>query len=292
MTTSVPPPDAAVGQDRHAAVDRLQDLRQDLDRRRHRVELASAVVGDDQAVDALLRGAPGIGRVEHPFEEDRQLRDLTHPRQVFPAQGGVEELIDELGQGRSLLSARQALEVGVLEQGLGKGFGRQAEVVAHVGLAPAHDRHVDRHHQGLVSRRLGPLDHGAGDAAVAGTVELEPQVGVAGRGDVLEAPRGQGADGEHRPGRRRSPGGGELGLGVGEGVECRRREEHGRRQRATEQLDAGVDLRDVDQGARQERQALESPAVLGQADLVVGTAGHVTVVGDGELLPREILKIR
>ena len=64
--------DAAVDEHLDAAVDRLDDLGQRVDRRRDAVELPAAVVRDDDRRRAVLAREPRVLGREHALDEDRQ----------------------------------------------------------------------------------------------------------------------------------------------------------------------------------------------------------------------------
>ena len=63
--------DAAVQEDRNAAVDRLDDTGQRFDRRDRAVDLAAAVVLDQDPVHPRVDRAAGVVRVQDALEHDR-----------------------------------------------------------------------------------------------------------------------------------------------------------------------------------------------------------------------------
>ena len=67
------------------------DLAQDVDGGAGVVELAAAVVADDDAGEAELGGAEGVVGALDALEEDGQGRDGAEPGQVGPGQGRVDE---------------------------------------------------------------------------------------------------------------------------------------------------------------------------------------------------------
>ena len=67
LKTSAPLRIPAVEQHRHAAADRLDDAGQRVERRDRAVDLAAAVVGDDDAVDPVVeRAARVVGVQDRP----------------------------------------------------------------------------------------------------------------------------------------------------------------------------------------------------------------------------------
>ena len=65
--------DAAIDQDRHAPADRVGDRRQGARGRQHAVELASAMVGDDDRRRRRCRRLAGIVGIEDAFDDQRAL---------------------------------------------------------------------------------------------------------------------------------------------------------------------------------------------------------------------------
>src|SRR5215217_6809428 len=120
-----PPPDAAVDPDLDAAAYRVGNLLERVDRRRHAIELPSAVVGDDDGVDAVLEREPGVLGGQDPLEHERQARRPRADRgEVAPAQARRDEIVDRLAAGLQRVG--------------------EDEAVAALALAVAEDRQVDR----------------------------------------------------------------------------------------------------------------------------------------------------
>ena len=67
------------------------DAGQRVDAGRGAVELAAAMVGDDQPVDAVVERGLGLGRVEDALEEERPLPDAAELVDVGPGHRRVEE---------------------------------------------------------------------------------------------------------------------------------------------------------------------------------------------------------
>lgn len=71
--------------------DGVDDRRKGVESGQCAVELAAAVVGDDDAVDAVGSGPVGVGGVEDALEDERQPGVVAQPVQVLPGQGGVHD---------------------------------------------------------------------------------------------------------------------------------------------------------------------------------------------------------
>src|SRR5580765_4672169 len=85
-----PPPNAPVDQDGDPPADRLDHLRQRVERCGAGVELPAAVVRHHDPIGAGRRRQLGILRGEDPLEQQRQARRvLADPRDVVPADRGV-----------------------------------------------------------------------------------------------------------------------------------------------------------------------------------------------------------
>src|SRR5690606_9314370 len=76
--------DAAVHEDLHAPTCRLDDRRQDVDGGRHAIELAAAVVGDDNAVDAVFDHLLALVRADDALDQQRPLPDTADEIEVLP----------------------------------------------------------------------------------------------------------------------------------------------------------------------------------------------------------------
>ena len=193
--------------------------RQRLDRRGRAVDLAAAVVGDDDPVDALVDRAAGVVGVQDALEQDRQLRALAQERQVLPRQRRPRvDAREGLHGGARVARAQarhEAVRVGARElheraQGGRRRLGllvlaehdgllgddppedRVARVLrdplaaqerqvgdVQVARAPAEHRRVERDHDRLAAAALGALDEAGDEVVVGGPVELEPARRVA-----------------------------------------------------------------------------------------------------------------
>src|SRR5436190_149252 len=73
--------------------DRVGYVRQGARGRRHRVQLAAAVVRDDHSVDADLDGAARVLDVEHALHDELPVPVLAHPCHVVPGDARVELVV-------------------------------------------------------------------------------------------------------------------------------------------------------------------------------------------------------
>jgi hypothetical protein len=294
----------AVDEDGELAARRVDDRGQALERARCALELAAAVVADDDAVGAVRHCGARVGRVEDALDDERPVPVPAHPGQVGPGErhvhlpahrrgvaaevgreAGAPREVDELRRAALAQHAQAPARMGddVAEQSR-RPRHRHAETVAHVVVALAVDHGVDGEHQRVETGRLGARHHVLGDAALALHVELQPELAVARRAHVLEQ-RGRGG-GEHEghPGVARRLREHLLGTRPVEAVEPGRPDQRRHRLAAAEQLDAGVDFGDVLQRARAEQQGLERGAVARQGAAVLGAALEV-VEGEARQAP-------
>src|SRR2546427_333414 len=80
--------DAAVDEDLDLIADGVDHVGQRTGCGGHRIELAAAVVGDDEAVDAGVRGAPRVLGIEHALDDQPTGPLLAHPGDVVPGHAG------------------------------------------------------------------------------------------------------------------------------------------------------------------------------------------------------------
>ncbi len=92
--------DPGVEEHGHPAVDRLDDWTERVERRDRPVDLTPTVIRDDDAVDVVLDGKPGVAWALDPLEQDRAIPVLADQRQLLPAQSGVLEDACECDAGR------------------------------------------------------------------------------------------------------------------------------------------------------------------------------------------------
>src|SRR3954449_12486536 len=77
--------------------------------RRHGVELAPAVIRDDDAVDSRVRGAPSVLGIEHTLHDEAAWPVFAHPGDVVPGDARVELLVDPLPERVWRLRVRHRL---------------------------------------------------------------------------------------------------------------------------------------------------------------------------------------
>ena len=93
-------PHAAVEIDLCPSLDRLDDRLEGIDGRRHAVELASAVVGDDDRGRPVLDGQPRVVGREETLDHQRQRGQRAQPVDVRPGQRGIQLVAHEGRVGR------------------------------------------------------------------------------------------------------------------------------------------------------------------------------------------------
>lgn len=149
--------EAAGAQDGHG-------LGENLDAGSRSVELTAAVVGQDDAVNADLDCAEHVFHALHALEDDGHLGDAPEPRDVLPAERGVDEAGDGARGSLRCVCFLARLDIAPLVGELG----------AHVLLAAAELGRVDGDEESLAAAGLGVLDYFARDLAVLVHVELQP----------------------------------------------------------------------------------------------------------------------
>ena len=197
--------------------DLAHHVRQQVERDRRAVELAAAVVGEDDAVDAEVDEALGVLDVLHALDHDLARPDLADDLEVLVADRrvhrGVEQLADRAAgrRQRRELELRGREEVvppprprdGVDDRAEGQ-LRRDREAVALVAQARARDGGVDGEHERVEARGGRAAREPVRDLAVAHDVELEPVASVRVRRlDVLDRGRAEGREGERDAGGRR-----------------------------------------------------------------------------------------
>ena len=241
--------DPGVEEHGHLVADRLDDRSERVERRDRPVDLTAAVVRDDDAVDLVLDGKPGVARALDPLEQDRAVPVRADERQLLPAQAGVLEDARERDAGRQrgdlCRHGHPALEdrvARVVRDALVLEEGRVPAV--QVERPPAEQRRVERDDQVGVAGRLGTAQEGHGQLVVRGPVELVPARAVAvGRRHVLHLVGGLRRVDVRQPELGRRAGGGEVAVRMRERLHPDRREED-RRGHARPQDGGGeIDLR-------------------------------------------------
>ena len=281
-------PDAAVDPDLGATVDRRDDLREDIDRGRDAIELAGAVIADDDAVDPVLGAKPRIVPGHDALDHQRERRPAADRGQVVPREPGEDRLlelrepvgVDATGMGRAAAGHQVAV--------------RTDQVEARPSIAGPVAQHgqVDGHDDRPVAGCFGSLDELTGAGRVGLRVQLEPaDAGRGARRDLLHRPGRHRREDVRDAGDRRRPSHGDLAVRMGEPLGRHRRDGQRHRRRLPEHGRGGVDPADVHEHARAQAAPAPGRLVLGQADLVPGAAGHVVERAGIHREPREGLEV-
>ncbi len=257
-------PDAAVDEHLDAAVDRLDHLGQDVDRRRDPVELAPAVVGDDDPRGAVLAREHGVLAGQHALDEQRHAGFAGDSLEVVPRERRRDHL-EHLLRRHASAPERRDVDVRWDRE-------RRAEVALAV---PAH-RCVDRQQKRAIAAVACLGDQLARHALVSKHVELEParpahgrHVGRRGRRERREAH--DCARGARRACSR------DLAVGMREALEGDRRDEQWHRDVLPEHRGRSGARLDVDQHARAQYPPAVRLDVVAKRQLVAGTARVVPV---------------
>jgi hypothetical protein len=167
--------------------DLVDDLRQQLDRRRRAVELPTAVIGQQHRVGPVCDDVTGVVDVLDALHHELAGPHFADPVQVVEIQRRVEHGVDELldraaprgerreGQwlGREQVEPPSRVQ-GTFEEGAQRQRGRDGQAVAHVPHPRAADGRVDGEHDGVIAGRVCPLQQLTARALVAPDVQLEP----------------------------------------------------------------------------------------------------------------------
>jgi hypothetical protein len=131
-----PAPDAAIDNQRHAALHSLGDQRKRVDSRGHGVQIACAVVGDDDSRDPRLHGNRGVIGIENALQQYGTAREAAKPVDIFPGERRVEVI---------LAAQIRQLAIGQLTLGL------------LFAIARAEGRRIDGHAQRAAAGIFGAL---------------------------------------------------------------------------------------------------------------------------------------
>ncbi len=274
-------PDAAVHQHHGVGPDRLPDLHECIQRRDGAVDLAAAVVGDHDPVDAALARPLRVLGGEHALDEERQLGQAPQPGEVVPGQTQVREGREHRHGSREHIVLRRlfqpAPEDRVREELRAALAGHEREVcLAQVTVAPAEDQRVECDDERPVACRLGPLHDAGHDVAIVDPVELEPPRRVAHRlGDLLDRVRGSAREHHRNAGRRGGTCDGELAVRVRDRQHADRREQERRRRACSQHLHGDIALAVSGQHPGTEPPALERFQVGPHRRLRAGPARDV-----------------
>lgn len=274
---------ARVEQDGDAPPHGGDDLGQGLDGGHGALELARAVVADDDGGGAGGHGELRVVGAQDALDPHGQPRVGDNPAQLGRGQVVLDGGGDGVQGGAVVggLGGVQGGDVGVGKVGEGE-VGRHVEGVGAVALAAAEARGVDGEDDGLVAGGAGAAQEGEGEGAVAGEVEVE-QAERAGAGDVLQGGGGEHGEDEREGGGAGGAGDGGLAVRVGELLHGHRGDqERGREAAQRGQDERGVDGADRDEDARAEQDGGEGGQVGAVGALVARGAGDVVVGGARE----------
>ncbi len=284
--------DAAVEQHGELVAHRLAHARQRVERADRAVDLATAVVGDDQPVDAGVEREPRVLGVEDALEHDRQLGLLAQPCKVGPGDARVGELVGPVAdRGTGVLLGRlleRSAEHGIAEVvGHALAFQERQIRVAQIARAPAEQPRVERDHDRLVAGVARTRHEARRQIPIPRPVQLIPAAGRAHRlGDVLDRMRGGRAEDRREAVRGRRARHRQLAFGMHDRLHAHGREQHGRGHRGAEHGRAEIPDGDVAQHPRHDLPALERAQVGGHRQLGAGAAGDVAEGLGGQALAR------
>ena len=185
-----PGPNAAVDPDLGPAADRHGDALEHVDRRRHAVELAGAVVADPDPVDPATDRLERVGRRQDPLDDEWQVGPASDLGDDVPAGRPARAGRDRLG---ILARIGTRLRCGAVVGRLGQVAERDVELplVSQVAGAIAEDRQIDGKDDRPVARADGSLDEVAATTGRRLRVELEEADAVGSRCRyVLDRSRG------------------------------------------------------------------------------------------------------
>src|SRR5207302_29428 len=177
-------PESAVDQYRDAAAHGFDDLGQGVDGGAAAVLAARAVVGDDQAVEAVFHAQRRVLVRQDALDEDLHARDLAHPLEEIPGHvrrfhAGHARQVDAVVVGPAPRPRHDSGLVAVLAiPGVLAAQPEQSFLVAARHAVHGHDQH-------RAARGLGALDQRAGDVPAGRAVELKPDRSAARLGGVL-----------------------------------------------------------------------------------------------------------
>ena len=265
-----PPPQPAVDQDRAPAVDGLDDLGQGVGGRGNAVELATAVVGDDDAGGAVLDGERRVLGREHALDQDRNRALRGQRSTAFQSSAGstwAKTSWTVTGRWPPIAASRLGT---VTSAGTAKPVRRSRSRRPARGASTVSSDRLEARVDRLLEQRPG-------DPLVAEAVELEPAPSPGRRRGDLARPRGGDRREAHQRPRRR--GGARhplLAVGMREALEGHRRHQHRHRNLCAEQLASPWSPRSTSTSTRgRSRQPPPGGDVLAQRHLVARPAGEI-----------------
>ena len=229
-------------------------LGENLDGGAGELELATAMVGEDDTLHANLDGLEHVLNALDALEDDGHLGDALEPGDVLPAEGGVDEGADGTGGTLVTVCLLTLLDVRAVV----------GELDAHVLLTAAELGRIDGNEESLAAALLGVLDDALGDGAVLVDVELKPLdlITFGGVHDLVKGARGEGGD--HLDDVVLLGGASEedLTLDVAELAKGSGSDVEGNIDLGSEHGGAEVDVLDIDQDLGAEPDAVESGVVF------------------------------
>src|SRR2546425_12475388 len=266
------------------------DVREDVQRPERRIELAPAMVRDDDPRDAMLDRELRVLRGHDALQDDGEATDRSQPVDVLPGQGLVQEIRDVLRERGSRVGLRHSFEACGLEV-RDSHPGREGEPVPLVFLPPAEEGRVNRQANGAVARLRRAVDEVLRDLAVPIHVQLKPSRPRRRRGDLLERLRRDRAHGHQGARGGRAFRGRDLSLRMDEAVERGRGDEDRHRDPRPEDRRGGIPFRDIDEDAGPQRPMLVRLAVPTQGDFVLRPARDIVEGRSRNLRSRHVLEL-
>src|SRR5262249_5029682 len=273
--------DTAVHQHGRVAAERSPYLDERVECCDGAVDLAAAVVRDDDAVDAGLTRSQRVVAGQHALYQDGQRCPGAQPVEIVPGEREVRERAEHADRRRQHIFLGRRVEPAA-EDGVGEELraalpADEWEVRgAQVARPPAQDERVERDDDGAVAVRLGAPDEALADLTVIGPVELEPARRVAHRlRDLLDRVRGGAREDQRDAGRGGRARDGDLALVVRDREHADRREEKRGGRAGAEHLDREVALGGAAPHARAEATPLERLQVGAHRRLIAGATGDV-----------------
>jgi hypothetical protein len=288
-------PHATIEQHFEPVADRVGNVRQHRNRAGSAVELAPAVIGHHDPVDAFLSGVLGVLHVEDALEHQLSLPAFADPIEVAP----VQALVGIAGRpGAGLeharrvagLAAQVAVEIaerlalahedahrpvrlgGDVPAIAQRQPWRHGQAVLDVGMALAAVGQIDGQKHRRASDRARAIDHRARKAAILEYVELVPDRPLHGRRHVLDRADRERGQAEFQTGGFRGARRQDLAIAVDKPGQAGRRDRDRHRDLLAQQGGRKIAFRGVHHDALAQPNGIEVGAVGAQRELVVGAA--------------------
>src|SRR5579859_427500 len=226
------------------------------------IELATAVIGDNDPVETMLDCQQRILGGQHPLDQDRERGQGTQPGNVFPGEGGLEpgDVVD-------------------LEVSNAMGWRWQDQAVADITFATCKTWCIYGEHNGAIARLLGSLDEIRGNAVIVVDVELEPEWTTRCLCNLFDAAIGHCRDSHERIGLTRATGRLAFPFRVREAMTGCWRDQDGHGDRCAKHGGVGAACTDIHEHTWAQLDTLEGATIDAQCYLVVATA-HIVVPED------------